>query len=659
MKRVCVLCLLLLFAPALAPQAAGQAAARPDEAAVASALPDKPGAAYHFAVAKALDGEGDYEGALAAFAAAEKLDPHDPFIHVERARLLARVAQVARGAGAAERLTEAAREVARARALAPEDLDVLRTAAEVYLDLAASSPDAPAALQEVLETLTRLDPEDAQALFALGRLRLERGDAAAAAEDFRRVAALSPENRAVGTFLVEALLKAGKAAEAEEVLGDVLARDPAALEARLTLADLLGERGEHAAALDTLRAAPEAQRGDARLQRQIGSALYRAGDLEGALAAADAVLARHPDERQPALLKALVLAAQGRNQEAGELIARLRRDDPANLALAGMAARLLVRDGRAAEGAEVMETLRRDLAAQGKTKEAEEAALEIVRVRVEGEQWAEAAAAAAELAGAAEPQVRQAALALRLEALTELESYAEALALVEGADGGAEAEGDLSAKRGELLVRTGRGAEGDALLTRLATSEKPQQVLAAVQAYHRLERYDDSIAPLERLLARQTPTAPVAFLLGAAREREGERAAAETAFRRALELEPGFHPALNYLGYMLAEKGERLEEALALVRQAVALEPDNGAYVDSLGWAHFQLGQYREALAFLQRAARLEPGDATIYEHLGDTYRALGRAEDALQVYRRALALDDENAEKVREKLRGLETARP
>ncbi|MGH9361965.1 MAG: tetratricopeptide repeat protein, partial [Thermoanaerobaculia bacterium] len=218
---------------------------------------------------------------------------------------------------------------------------------------------------------------------------------------------------------------------------------------------------------------------------------------------------------------------------------------------------------------------------------------------------------------------------------------------------------DLAGKRGELLVRTGRDAEGEEVLARLAASEKPEDVLAAVQAYHRLERYEASIAPLERLLARQPPAAPVAFLLGAAHEREGARGEAESAFRRALEIEPAFHPALNYLGYMLAEKGERLEEALALVRRAVALEPDNGAYVDSLGWAHFQLGQYQEALGYLERAARLEPGDATIYEHLGDTYRALGRADDARQLYRRALALESENVEAVREKLRELDTARP
>ena len=205
---------------------------------------------------------------------------------------------------------------------------MLRGAAEVYLDLAAASLEAPAALEEVLEALTRLDPEDVQALFALGRLRLDRGEAEAAAEAFRRVAALTPENRAATGFLIEALLKAKKGEEAEVLLAELLGRDPAALEARITLADLQGERGDHAAALDTLRGAPAAQRDDPRLQRQIGSALYRAGDLEGALAAAEAVLAREPGERQPALLKALVLAAQGKNREAGELLAGLRREIP-------------------------------------------------------------------------------------------------------------------------------------------------------------------------------------------------------------------------------------------------------------------------------------------------------------------------------------------
>ncbi len=651
MKRVCASLLVLLSGPVLAQQTSAPSVAVPGR--------DVAGAAFHFAVAKALFGEGEYEAALAAFGDAERLDPLDPFIHLERAQLLVRVAQLLRAPEErTERLTEATREVARARVLAPQSADVLRGAAEVYLDLAPNSPDAATALREVLEALRALDGDDVQVLFGLGRLYLERGEADKAAEAFRRVTSLTPENRMATTLLIEALLKGDKAAEAEGLLRDVLAGDPAALEARLTLAELEESRGDHAAALATLRGAPEEQRGDPRLQRQVASSLYRAGDLEGALAATEALLARFPDERQPLILKVLVLAAQGKNAEAEALLGRVRREDPTNLALAGMQARLLVREGRPEEAARLIAGLQAELAGRGQPKEAEQAGLELVHVRVTAEQWAEAEAAAAALAEAADPEVRAAALALRVDALTELERYAEGLALL---DAQAASDGDPAAttKRAELLLRLGRQAEGNEVLARLGASDNAQQVLAAAQTYQRLERYGDSIPILEQLLARDRGNAAAAFLLGAARERAGQPEAAETAFRRALEIEPTFHPALNYLGYMWAEKGEKLPEALDLVRRAVALEPDNGAYVDSLGWAHFQLGEYQEAIRLLERATRLEPGDATIYEHLGDAYRALGRPDEARQVYRRALDLGDDNAEQVRRKLDELETASP
>jgi Flp pilus assembly protein TadD len=89
----------------------------------------------------------------------------------------------------------------------------------------------------------------------------------------------------------------------------------------------------------------------------------------------------------------------------------------------------------------------------------------------------------------------------------------------------------------------------------------------------------------------------------------------------------------------------------------VSLDPDNGSYVDSLGWTYFQLGRYDQARGYLERAARLEPEDATLQEHLGDVYVALGQKERAREAYRRAVELDDDNLEKVRQKLDKLEDA--
>ncbi len=123
---------------------------------------------------------------------------------------------------------------------------------------------------------------------------------------------------------------------------------------------------------------------------------------------------------------------------------------------------------------------------------------------------------------------------------------------------------------------------------------------------------------------------------------------AEADLKRAVELAPEEATALNYLGYSWAERGENLDEAFELIERAVALQPSSGAIIDSLGWAHFQLGDYEQAVGHLEQAASLEPSDPTITDHLGDVYWRLGRRLEARYQWRRVLELEpDEDLEKI------------
>ena len=137
----------------------------------------------------------------------------------------------------------------------------------------------------------------------------------------------------------------------------------------------------------------------------------------------------------------------------------------------------------------------------------------------------------------------------------------------------------------------------------------------------------------------------------------GEWPRAEADLKRAVEIAPEEATTLNYLGYSWAERGENLDEAFELIEKAVAIEPTSGAIIDSLGWAHYQLGDYEEAVGHLEQAASLEPADPTITDHLGDVYWRLDRPLEARYQWRRVLELepDDELAASVQEKLeRGL-----
>ncbi|MBM3859173.1 MAG: tetratricopeptide repeat protein [Verrucomicrobia bacterium] len=143
------------------------------------------------------------------------------------------------------------------------------------------------------------------------------------------------------------------------------------------------------------------------------------------------------------------------------------------------------------------------------------------------------------------------------------------------------------------------------------------------------------------------PTSAFYFMYGAARERTGQHDKAATLFRKALELDPKNHNAANYLGYMWADRNENLNEALDLIKNAVAAQPDNAAYIDSLGWVYYRLGRHEEALTQLRRAVQLsakEP-DATVYEHLADVLHKLNRRDEAVKMLRKAAQLDPQNKE--------------
>jgi len=140
------------------------------------------------------------------------------------------------------------------------------------------------------------------------------------------------------------------------------------------------------------------------------------------------------------------------------------------------------------------------------------------------------------------------------------------------------------------------------------------------------------------------------FQMGAAYERKGDYTQAENYFEKCLQLAPEFVEAMNYLGYMWAEHGEKLDKARELIEKALKAEPKNAAYLDSLAWVLFKQKQAQEALPYALKAAELsEKPDATVYDHLGDIYEALKQPEKAREAWRKSISL--EPSEEVSKKL--------
>jgi len=163
--------------------------------------------------------------------------------------------------------------------------------------------------------------------------------------------------------------------------------------------------------------------------------------------------------------------------------------------------------------------------------------------------------------------------------------------------------------------------------------------------YQRAKRYSDAEATLRDARKLSPRDVRILFQLGAALERQKRLDDAEAVFREALAVQPDSAPILNYLGYMNADRGVKVDEAMKLIQRAVDLDPENGAYLDSLGWAHYRLEQFVPAEQYLRRAVSKERNSAVVFDHLGDILKRRGNVQEAIVYWRRALDGEDEGEE--------------
>jgi tetratricopeptide (TPR) repeat protein len=226
--------------------------------------------------------------------------------------------------------------------------------------------------------------------------------------------------------------------------------------------------------------------------------------------------------------------------------------------------------------------------------------------------------------------------------------YPDALSLA--AKARAEHPGDLTLARlqAEALRHSGDADAGIAVLEQMlkARSDDPDAYIALAQIYTDADRGARAVQLLREAQGRFPSSTAILFELGAVFEKQSNYAEAESAFRQVLARESDHAAALNYLGYMLADRGVRLEESVGYLKRAVAMEPNNGAFLDSLGWAYYKGGQYELAEPNLERAAGQLPMNSVIQEHYGDLLNARGRFEEAIAAWNRALEGDGERIDR-------------
>ncbi len=422
---------------------------------------------------------------------------------------------------------------------------------------------------------------------------------------YLRRAAAVPELRPRATLqLVDTLAAARKFKEAADVLGEFLKKEGGTLAGLTRWATLLA----------------------------------RAGDRKQAQEVLDKVLAGDPTQHEALLLKALLEAGDGNVDAAEKLYRRALAAAPGDPDAAMGLARLLVDLRRLDEARALIDSVWRQV--EEKKLEGDDVAVDIAQERATVELVDHKPDAALPwLKRLVEGPLERRSLALWGEYYRLREAFADGLAFVQAAkvDADPETVRLKSSLVAEFALANGDDRTATPILDRLCAGDE-DDVVAALGVLDRRKLFADAAKRAKAAADRLDGAPGVQFGYAAALERSGAWDEAVVQFRKLLESHSDNAAALNYLGYMFADKGVHLDEAKEMLTKAVKLDPTSGAFQDSLGWVYFRLGELDRAEKYLTEAARLDPFDATVREHLGDLLRARGDKAKAAAAYRQALA---------------------
>ncbi len=262
----------------------------------------------------------------------------------------------------------------------------------------------------------------------------------------------------------------------------------------------------------------------------------------------------------------------------------------------------------------------------------------------------------ARLARFADPKSEQVAL-IEAEALDANRRDGEALAAYRAVAGASPFASSARDGMVGLLQRLDRTAEGIALAQESIAAPGAALIdhVRLGEIYARAERHEEAAAAFNSAIAfaagadgKGSVPWGLWMLYGGSLERSGDWPKARTALKKAVDLAPGQSQPLNHLGYAMLERRENVPEAMRMIAQASALRPDDAAITDSLGWAHYLLGETDKAIALLERAVAIDGIEPTLSEHLGDAYWTAGRRVDARYAWGAALVNSDKDETKKR-----------
>ena len=619
----------------------------PPPAAAASTTPqtdiDRQSEAYYqFTIGRIYEdryeitGLAEYAGrAIEAYKRAYELDSHSAVIGERLAEAYARAGRIPDAIAEAESILKKD----------PSNLSARRILARIYVrslgDMDSSGGQKELVDQAIIQyrEIVRLDPSDTEAQLWLARLyRLSQRDNEAEAV-LRAALALAPDDEGLVRQMALLLLDQGRGKEAVALLEPAVGKNPSA-EWLVLLGEAYAKEQNYPASEQACRKAVSLQSESGSARKCLGEALLLQEKYEGALDQFQRLAELEPNDPQHFLRLALIYRRLGQLDKAEESMLHAKQDAPGSLEVIYNEALTYRAQGRFDDAIRVLSDA--VAAAKGSESPSTMAILleQLGALFRDVENYSAALDTFDELR-ALGPEQEKRARELIIDTLRMNRQIDKALQESASAIAAYPDDRSFVMTRAVLLAERGDPAAGAALIQSLM-KDSPRDFelcMTLAQVYERGRKFheaEDAAQEAEKLAGRKSDRVMVWFLKGAIAERQKKFDVAEEQFKRVLAVEPHESSTLNYYGYMLADRGIRLDEAVSLIQRALADDPYNGAFLDSLGWAYFKQGKLDAARATLEKAVARTAHDPTLREHLGEVYYKQGRTTQALAEWTKA-----------------------
>lgn len=591
-------------------------------------------------MAAAYGNRGDYfTKAVESYQAALKADPSATFISEELSDLYIQ----------SGRLREAVSQAEDELKQDPNNLNARRLLARIYTRLIGDSQSnridenmVKKAIEEY-QKITATDPKDVDSWLMLGRLNKVLQNSTEAMTAYKKVLELDADNEEAMTGLATVYADLGDNKAAADLLQKIADKNPNP-RSLTSLAGVYEQLKDYKLAAEMLRRALDQNPGNSDLKHALAEDLLMSDQLDDALKLYKELSIEDPKDEHSLLRISQIYRQQKDYVHAQEAADKATELDPNNLEIQFNNVNLLESEGKVPDAIKTLKGIL-DMTAK-KTYSASEKTNRVLLLDKlaflyrSTEQYGPAVDTYRQI-GEVDPDSAGRSQAEVVETYREAKDFQKAEAESDAAFKKYPTDPAVVAEHASLMADMGKIDQAVAETRKMMNGKNDRDgYLSLAQIYEKGKNFTEMSKMLdeaEKLSQSNDEKVSVIFLRGAMYERMKNEPSAEAEFRKVLALDPDNAGALNYLGYMLADRNMRLEEAKDLIVKALDKEPNTGAYLDSLGWVYFRMNKFAEAEENLRQALVSMSRDPTVHDHLAEVYFHEGKVREAIAQWQTSL----------------------